>query len=242
MKTKNTTNSRPAWQLWNSTAGTYTRRDVIRAAWTVYAAAVREFMCSTYSDVRQPRHDQRFKFNREAEAAARQIIAAKCFNGIMKDRQTRRDRIRAKGAEERRPRNILAAAIVRDYIQNRHDLRRVCADRLDFYGRNHWAKDDRDRKILTILSRNFARYNAARTLADGCKIDNYKAFGLNGRNGITEATATDSNGRKIARIYRGPLGYQAETLAMNYASQWHATERAALSALFISKEFAYLRQ
>lgn len=149
------TNSRPAWALWNSTANEYTRRDVIRAAWTIYAAAVREFMCSTYSDVRVPRHDQRYKFNREAEAAAREIIAAKGFNGIMKDRQTHRDRTRRKVEEERRPLNVLALPIVRDYMQHRHELRRVCADRLDFYGRNHWAKNDRDRRALAILAAHF---------------------------------------------------------------------------------------
>ena len=135
-------NSRPAWALWNSTAGTYTRRDVICAAWTIYAAAVREIMYSTYSDARQPRHDQRYKFNREAEAAARDIIAAKGFDGIRKDREKHRERVRAKVADERRPLNVLALPIVCDYIQNRHHLRRVCADRLDFSGRNHWAKDN----------------------------------------------------------------------------------------------------
>lgn len=153
--TSNKSNSRHAWQLWNSTAGTYTRRDVIRAAWTVYAAAVREIMCSTYSDVRQPRHDQRYKFNREAEAAARDIIARKGFDGIRKDRETHRERTRAKVAEERRPLNVLALPIVRDYMQHRDQLRRVCADRLDFYGRNHWAKDDRDRRALAILAKYF---------------------------------------------------------------------------------------
>ena len=153
--TANKSNSRPAWQLWNSTAGTYSRRDVIRAAWTIYAAAVREIMCSTYSDVRQPRHDQRYKFNREAEAAARDIIAARGFDGIRKDRETHRERVRAKVADERRPANVLALPIVIDYRNNRHHLRRVCADRLDFSGRNHWAKDDRDRRALAILAAHF---------------------------------------------------------------------------------------
>jgi len=146
--TANKTNSRPAWQLWNSTAGTYTRRDIIRAAWTVYAAAVREIMCSTYSDVRQPRHDQRYRFNREAEAAARDIIARKGFDGIRKDREKHRERVRAKVADERRPLNVLALPIVRDYMQHR-------ADRLEFYSRNHWAKDDRDRRALAILAAHF---------------------------------------------------------------------------------------
>lgn len=155
MNTNEKNNSRPAWSLWNSTAGTYTRRDIIRAAWTIYAASIREFMCSTYSDVRVPRHDQRYKFNREAEAAARDIIKAKGFYGIMEDREKHRARVRAKVEEERRPQNILAAPIVRDYRQNRHELRRVLAERLDFYGRNHWAKDDRDRRALAILARHF---------------------------------------------------------------------------------------
>ena len=154
-QTANKTNSRPACALWNSTANEYTRRDVIRAAWTIYAAAVREIMCSTYSDVRQPRHDQRYKFNREAEAAAQEIIAARGFDGINSDRTKHRERTRAKVADERRPANILAAPIVSDYRKHRHELRRVCVDRLDFYGRNHWAKNDRDRHALEILARHF---------------------------------------------------------------------------------------
>lgn len=155
MKTTNTTTNRHAWQLWNSNANTYTRRDIIRAAWTIYAAAVREFLCSTYSEVRIPRHDQRYRFNREAEAVARDIVIRKGLRGIQADREKHRERTRAKVAEERRPANILAAPIVRDYMQHRDQLRRVCADRLDFYGRNHWAKDDRDRRTLAILARHF---------------------------------------------------------------------------------------
>lgn len=157
-----TTNSRPAWALWNSTAGTYTRRDIIRAAWTIYAASVREFMCSTYSDVRIPRHDQRYKFNREAEQAARDIVRAKGFAGIQSDREKHRARTRAKVEEQNRPANVLALPIVRDYREHRHDLRGVRPDRLDFYGRNHWAKNDRDRVILAILAKGFARYQESR--------------------------------------------------------------------------------
>ena len=155
MNTNEKKTRRHAWALWNSTRNEYDRRDVIRAAWTVYAAAVREFMCSTYSDVKQSRHDQRYKFNREAEAAARDIIERKGREGITRDRETHRARTRRKVEEERRPRNILAAPLVRDYMQHRHELRRVCVDRLDFYGRNHWAKNDRDRRILAVLARHF---------------------------------------------------------------------------------------
>lgn len=150
-----TNNTRPAWALWDSPANSYTRRDVIRAAWTIYAAAVRASLCSTYSDVRIPRHDQRYRFNREAETEARAIVSRKGWQGIQSDRQKHRDRTRAKVADERRPANILAAPLVRDYRENRAHLRRVCVDRLDFSGRNHWAKDDRDRRALEILARHF---------------------------------------------------------------------------------------
>jgi hypothetical protein len=146
----------------NRTAGTYTAADIKATAWAIYAASIREFMCSTYSDVRVPRHDQRYKFNREAEQAARDIVRAKGFAGIQSDREKHRARVRARVEDERRPANWLALPIVRDYRENRHHLRRVCADRLDFSGRNHWAKDDRDRRILAVLAKGFARYQESR--------------------------------------------------------------------------------
>ena len=144
---------KPAWALWDSAAGTYTTEDVKRAAWALYAAGVREMLCSTYSDIKIPRFDQRYNFNREAEAAAREIVRAKGVQGIRRDRERHRERTRAKVEERRRPINILASPIVRDYRENHGDLLRVNGDRLIFSGRNHWAKDERDKRILAILAR-----------------------------------------------------------------------------------------
>jgi hypothetical protein len=73
----------------------------------------------------------------------------------------------------------------------------------------------------------------------GCRISNYKYYGFFGRNGIGEARVTDATGRTAARIYCSPQGYKAETPAMSYATEWHATEAAALAALFASGEWAY---
>lgn len=73
----------------------------------------------------------------------------------------------------------------------------------------------------------------------GCRITNYILFGLNGVNGISEATIMDQAGRIAARIYCSPQGYKAETPAMNYATEWHATEAEALAALFASGKWAY---
>ncbi len=154
MKTSVNNNSRPA-TLWNRTVGTYTRRDIIRAAWTIYAAIVRDFRYSTYSDDKMPRHDQRYKFNREAMAVARDIISRKGLEGIQNDRNQHRERNRVKVADERHPINVLALPIVRDYRDNRHQLCRICVDRLVFHGRNHWAKNERDRRVLGILAAHF---------------------------------------------------------------------------------------
>lgn len=48
--------------------------------------------------------------------------------------------------------NILQNPLVKDYINNRHNLKQVLNDRLVFWGgRNHWAKNETDLKILNIL-------------------------------------------------------------------------------------------
>lgn len=48
--------------------------------------------------------------------------------------------------------NILQNPIVKDYINNRHKLKQILNDRLLFWGgRNHWAKNETDLRILNIL-------------------------------------------------------------------------------------------
>jgi len=139
-------------------AGQYTPAQVRAAAWHIYAQHVREFLCSTYSGVKIPRFDRRYKFNREVDAAAREIAESKGLAGITADRQKHRDRTRAKVDAEKAAHNVLASPLVRDYYANRWQLRRVLPDRLQFDSRNHWAKNDRDNQILAILAKNFKKY------------------------------------------------------------------------------------
>lgn len=47
--------------------------------------------------------------------------------------------------------NILSRPLVKDYINNKHSLKKVHENRLEFYGRNHWAKDELDLRILKKL-------------------------------------------------------------------------------------------
>lgn len=47
--------------------------------------------------------------------------------------------------------NILGRPIVKDYLNNKHQIKAIHKDRIDFFGRNHWAKDDMDLKILDSI-------------------------------------------------------------------------------------------
>lgn len=51
--------------------------------------------------------------------------------------------------------NIFTLPIVYDYFKHKHNLKDIQSDRLEFWGRNHWAKTDKDLKIIKILSKHF---------------------------------------------------------------------------------------
>ena len=143
-------------------AHTYTADDVRAAAWSLYARLVHAVChhvanCApNFSDI-----DRRYNFNRETLAEFRRIYNPARLSA---DRDTVRDR--RKGANwprmEREGVNVLQSPIVRDYYEHRDQLRAVQPYCLDFYGRNHWAKNDSDVKALQILARNFARYQESR--------------------------------------------------------------------------------
>lgn len=50
--------------------------------------------------------------------------------------------------------NIFSNPLVNDFIKNKINLDTIYKDRLRFSGRNHWAKNDYDKKILLILQKH----------------------------------------------------------------------------------------
>ena len=70
--------------------------------------------------------------------------------------EKRKQRAALKKEDYKQTTNILDTPIVKDYIRNRPLV--VYPDRLKAQNRNHWAKDDRDKKILEILM----KYNKQR--------------------------------------------------------------------------------
>ena len=51
--------------------------------------------------------------------------------------------------------------IVKDWLKNKHEVNHIGQNVMQFWGgRNHWAKNDKDRQILAILKKKFTgQYN-----------------------------------------------------------------------------------
>ena len=88
--------------------------------------------------------DRRFNFNRDVIKFIEKNPVNK-FDILKK----RRDRAKNKPSEFI---NVLSRPLVKDFKNNKAYLRQILPDRLCFHsGRNHWAKDSFDFKILAIL-------------------------------------------------------------------------------------------
>lgn len=90
--------------------------------------------------------DRRTKVGKLALKMIYELEKTYDFEGVKNKRKQR---------ENQKPepfKNILQNPIVKDYINNRHKLKQILNDRLLFWGgRNHWAKNETDLRILSIL-------------------------------------------------------------------------------------------
>lgn len=69
-----------------------------------------------------------------------------------------RNKIRSRNENKWEFISIFQTPFVKDYINNKKDLRRVFSDRLSFSnGRNHWAKNTTDYNLLDILLRKHTK-------------------------------------------------------------------------------------
>lgn len=55
--------------------------------------------------------------------------------------------------------SILELPLVKDYINNKGMIKFINDDRINFYGRNHYAKNAKDYSILAILRKKFYAKN-----------------------------------------------------------------------------------
>jgi hypothetical protein len=99
---------------------------------------------------RARRHfDQRTKVGKEATKLIGQIRSGVDFQEIERKRNARRKLRQAPSFV-----NIFERPLVRDYLSNKRSLEHVHGQCLRFFGRNHWAKDAKDLRILEILKKH----------------------------------------------------------------------------------------
>lgn len=109
-----------------------------------------------------PRQDMRTIYGREFAAEVARLhdnhrLVVDSFEAAMK----RRTRQRERWATEDEARvneglfNSLKNPLVIDYKNNKQFLTCVRPDKLSFGIRNHWAKNEKDRRIISIISKYF---------------------------------------------------------------------------------------
>lgn len=92
--------------------------------------------------------DKRTRVGRLALQIIYEITPTYNFNEV---REKRRERSRRKSEAFT---NVYSSPLVKDYLSNKNSIIKIFPDHIQFYGRrNHWAKTEKDLKILEILSK-----------------------------------------------------------------------------------------
>lgn len=111
------------------------------------AAANYIFTPFWYIKQRAFKHDARTRIGQLSNMYVKKYVHLRTNEVINKQKQRHSN----KGAKEFE--NIFNNAITKDYLTNKRQLKRVAKDKLEFFGRNHYAKNEQDYKILAILGR-----------------------------------------------------------------------------------------
>lgn len=132
-------------KYFNTKSNSYTNKDVLRLAWAMYADYIRQPWRVNNIGTRA---DRRYNFNNEV---------IKEYNRIIKERAGVIDEDRKKHQERRKNKfifkNVLSNHLVKDFKETPFFLRLVYPDRLNIAGRNHYARNGFDKKILAILKK-----------------------------------------------------------------------------------------
>jgi hypothetical protein len=98
---------------------------------------------------RMPRLDMRFNSSHETLRLIKKLQISDSEKQKIKEIKRQRAMTRTEKFT-----NILSNPIVIDFLSNKNNLVYVYNDHLRFYGnRNHWAKTEKDLKILAILKK-----------------------------------------------------------------------------------------
>lgn len=121
-------------------------------AQTAKSLACKLFYATSFQILQKmPRLDMRFNFNKEVMKEIKKMKANFSNNEKEYIKQVRK--IRA----ERKINTaflLFDNPIVKDYISNKNNIIHIADDHIHFAGgRNHWAKNDHDLKIIAVLKK-----------------------------------------------------------------------------------------
>lgn len=92
-----------------------------------------------------------YKRTRVGKLALEMIYKLEKDFDFEKVRQKKIERVKLKNSTFS---NVFTNPIVKDYINNNSSIKSIYNDRIHFWGgRNHWAKNELDKRILKILKR-----------------------------------------------------------------------------------------
>lgn len=103
---------------------------------------------------RKPRLDMRYNSSKEFMSLFYKIT--KDFN---KDLALEKLKSRIKSNATVEFANILQNKIYNDYLKNYSDIKFIHENHIQFYGRNHHAKNATDLKVIAILRKNYINKN-----------------------------------------------------------------------------------
>ena len=93
--------------------------------------------------------DKRYILNKEALKIAKSLDYDSTY--ILQKKKERQER------KYRKNNNILSNPIVVDYLKHKDSICFINDERINFGQRNHWAKNEKDIKILTILRKRHTK-------------------------------------------------------------------------------------
>jgi len=95
---------------------------------------------------KSPRLDMRYSFNKALKAEISKVSTSINRSEVLALQKKRRsNRIEFS--------NVLSNPLVKDFILHRKDVKQITPSLICFYGRNHHAKNEFDKKVLSILSK-----------------------------------------------------------------------------------------
>ena len=129
-------------------------KEAIKMAYKMICST-QSIACKKYSQLFFFRKSLDFRFNQDRLIYSKIVILSKSldFSEIAKKQKQRVQNRHIKHVE-----NYMNNKLVIDYFKNKSSIKYISDNCIYFYCRNHWAKNNTDLKIISVLRKHFINY------------------------------------------------------------------------------------